>query len=91
MTLLVLPATWTLFEWTRGWLFTGFPWLATGYAHNASPLAGFAPIVGAYGLGWLAALSGWSALPGLPVQQRQYQRRLAPALAERGLPPWVFS
>ncbi|QKY05280.1 apolipoprotein N-acyltransferase [Janthinobacterium lividum] len=62
MTLLVLPATWTLFEWTRGWLFTGFPWLATGYAHNASPLAGFAPIVGAYGLGWLAALSAGALL-----------------------------
>ena len=76
MTLLVLPATWTLFEWTRGWLFTGFPWLATGYAHNASPLGGFAPIVGSYGLGWLAALSAgallllahrtrWTALGGL--------------------------
>ena len=62
MLLLVLPATWTLFEWTRGWLFTGFPWLATGYAHNTSPLAGFAPIVGMYGLGWLAAVSAGGLL-----------------------------
>ena len=76
MTLLVLPSMWTLFEWTRGWLFTGFPWLAAGYAHNASPLAGFAPIIGSYGLGWLAALSAgallllthrtrWTALGGV--------------------------
>lgn len=54
--LLLLPAMWALFEWLRGWLFTGFPWLSSGYAHNHSPLAGFAPIIGVYGLGWLAAL-----------------------------------
>src|SRR5574343_330441 len=53
--LLVLPACWTLAEWLRGWLFTGFPWLSAGYAHNHSPLAGFAPLIGMYGLGWLAA------------------------------------
>ena len=56
MLLIVFPATWTLSEWLRGWVFTGFPWVASGYAHAASPLAGFAPIVGVYGLGWLAAL-----------------------------------
>jgi apolipoprotein N-acyltransferase len=54
--LLVLPAMWALFEWLRGWLFTGFPWLSAGYAHNHSPLAGYAPIIGMYGLGWLAAV-----------------------------------
>jgi len=54
--LLVLPAMWSLFEWVRGWLFTGFPWLSAGYAHNHSPLAGYAPIIGMYGLGWLAAV-----------------------------------
>ncbi|WP_373988925.1 apolipoprotein N-acyltransferase [Duganella sp. BuS-21] len=54
--LLLFPAVWALFEWVRGWLFTGFPWLSSGYAHNNSPLAGFAPIIGVYGLGWLAAV-----------------------------------
>ena len=55
-TLLVFPATWALSEWVRGWLFTGFPWLSSGYAHNHGPLAGFAPVIGVYGLGWLAAV-----------------------------------
>ena len=55
---LVLPAAWALAEWVRGWMFTGFPWLATGYAHApAGPLSGFAPIFGAYGVSLLSALS----------------------------------
>ena len=54
--LVVLPAAWALCEWVRGWLFTGFPWVSTGYAHTASPLAGYAPLLGVYGVGWLAAV-----------------------------------
>ncbi len=54
--LLLLPSAWTLAEWSRGWVFTGFPWVSSGYAHSASPLAGFAPILGVYGLAWLSAL-----------------------------------
>ena len=54
--LLILPACWMLADWMRGWIFTGFPWLVTGYAHTQSPLAGFAALIGVYGLGWLAAL-----------------------------------
>ncbi len=57
-TALVLPTTWALLEWTRGWLFTGFPWLALGYSQvPTSPLAGFAPVLGVYGVTLLAALS----------------------------------
>ncbi|HAT33138.1 MAG TPA: apolipoprotein N-acyltransferase [Janthinobacterium sp.] len=60
--LLLLPAMWTLLEWTRGWFCTGFPWVAAGYAHNANPLAGYAPLLGVYGLGWLAALCAGALL-----------------------------
>jgi apolipoprotein N-acyltransferase len=45
---LAIPALWTLSEWLRGWILTGFPWLATGYAAIDTPLAGFAPIGGVY-------------------------------------------
>lgn len=44
--LLLLPAGWTLMEWLRGWLFSGFPWLQLGYAHSDSPLAALAPLGG---------------------------------------------
>jgi apolipoprotein N-acyltransferase len=48
---LIFPATWTLLEWMRGWLFTGFPWLGTGYSQVPfSPLAGYAPVIGIYGV-----------------------------------------
>lgn len=46
---------WTIAEWLRGTLFTGFPWMATGYAHVDGPLSGWAPIIGMYGVTWLAA------------------------------------
>lgn len=54
--LAILPAAWMLNEWLRGWMFTGFPWLVSGYAHTANALSGYAPVVGVYGIGWLAAL-----------------------------------
>jgi apolipoprotein N-acyltransferase len=60
--LLLLPAVWTLSEWLRGWLFTGFSWASAGYAHNVSPLSGYAPLLGVYGIGWLVALSAGALL-----------------------------
>ncbi|MGD1984617.1 MAG: apolipoprotein N-acyltransferase [Chromatiaceae bacterium] len=55
--LLTVPAVWVLIEWLRGWLFTGFPWLAMGYTQIDLPLKGFAPLLGIYGVSGLVVLS----------------------------------
>ena len=55
-TVLVLPAAWAFSEWLRGWILTGFPWLALGYSQVDSPLAGFAPLVGVYGVAFVVCV-----------------------------------
>jgi apolipoprotein N-acyltransferase len=52
---LVLPVLWVLLEWLRGWALSGFPWLSLGYAMIDSPLKGWAPLFGVYGVTWAAA------------------------------------
>jgi apolipoprotein N-acyltransferase len=52
----LFAALWLGSEWLRGVLFTGFPWLAIGYAQTPpSPLAGLLPVLGVYGVGGLSA------------------------------------
>lgn len=59
----VMPALWVAGEWLRGLIFTGFPWLTLGYAHSDGPLAGYAPLLGVYGVSLAAAVtSGLLAL-----------------------------
>ena len=52
---LLWPACWLAAELARGLVFTGFPWIASGYAHAVGPLAAWAPWIGVYGLCALAA------------------------------------
>jgi apolipoprotein N-acyltransferase len=49
-------SAWALGEWLRGLVFTGFPWLASGYAQVDGPLAGFGSVAGVYGVGWVLGL-----------------------------------
>lgn len=56
----VWASSWTLTEWLRGTLLTGFPWLNTGYAHIEGVLAPWAPLVGVYGVSWIAAFASAS-------------------------------
>ncbi len=53
---LLLPTLFVLAEWLRGWLFTGFPWASIG-SSQVRQLAGWFPLLGVYGVGWLLALA----------------------------------
>jgi len=53
---LVWPALFTVFEWLRGFLFTGFPWLTLGYGQIDGPLAAWAPITGVHGVSFITVM-----------------------------------
>ena len=55
--LFIGPAAWVVVEWVRSWILTGFPWMALGYGQIDSPLAGWAPILGVYGVSFMLVLS----------------------------------
>jgi len=65
----LFSGVWLLAELARGKFFTGFPWIAGGYAHTSGPLAAWAPYVGVYGIGAIAAaLSAATALSLLKLR-----------------------
>jgi apolipoprotein N-acyltransferase len=48
--LAAFPATWVLWEWFRTLPLNGFPWLYLGYSQLTTPLRGFAPVIGVFGV-----------------------------------------
>ncbi|OZI71091.1 apolipoprotein N-acyltransferase [Bordetella genomosp. 12] len=54
---LVWAACWTLFEWLRATVMTGFPWLNIGYGVVDSPIAGWGPVLGVHGLAFVTAFA----------------------------------
>ncbi|NNC66821.1 MAG: apolipoprotein N-acyltransferase [Gammaproteobacteria bacterium] len=57
-TVISFACLWVAFEWIRGWIFTGFPWLLIGHVHHTGPLQGVLPIFGSYGASWVSILLG---------------------------------
>src|SRR3954471_7963212 len=55
---LLIPASWTLFEWIRSWILSGFPWLSVGYAAVGWPLQGYAPLGGVFFVSFLTVSLG---------------------------------
>jgi apolipoprotein N-acyltransferase len=90
----LFAALWTMAELSRGQLFTGFPWGASGYAHTDSRLATYLPWVGVYGLGAVAAGIGMAVpvtVAMLMARRTQAWRWLA--LATFGMSvflPWAL-
>jgi apolipoprotein N-acyltransferase len=65
---------WTLAELARGNWFTGFGWGAVAYTQTNGPLGGYAPWVGAYGLGAVAA---WLAMSLVNLGRSSQRQRAA--------------
>jgi apolipoprotein N-acyltransferase len=71
----LFAALWLVAELARGVIFTGFPWVASGYAQVDGPLAPLAPWVGVYGVGAVGALA--AALAAHSTHQRGWPLVLA--------------
>jgi len=90
---LIFPGLWTLSEWLRSGLFTGFPWLLLGTSQVTSPLAGYAPLIGEFGLAFLLTLSSALLLDlyiltamGFSARRREASNRSVLIVHEDGEP-----
>ncbi len=54
--IITLAGSWTLAEWLRGTLFTGFPWNPLAAAVVPTPLIDISPLIGTYALSGLVIL-----------------------------------
>jgi apolipoprotein N-acyltransferase len=86
---LLFGALWLLAELARGVVFTGFPWVASGYAQVDSPLASLAPWVGVYGIGFVTAVLA-ALLAHQPKNWRSWAG-VSVVLAATSLGPWSFT
>ena len=71
--LLALPGGWVLVEWARSHAFTGFPWLALGYAQVDTWLAGYAPVGGVYLVSLAAAVCAGALVTWVRGDRRHFQ------------------
>ncbi len=53
---LTFAPLWVFTEWTKTWIFTGFPWLFAGYAFTTYQLDNFAPLAGVYAVSFVVIL-----------------------------------
>jgi len=83
--LAIAPAAWVLVEWLRGWVLTGFPWMAFGYANIDTAFAAYAPIAGVYGVSFAVVLTAAAILA--VIMSRGAQRWIAMGFV---LAPWGF-
>ncbi|WP_028116360.1 apolipoprotein N-acyltransferase [Ferrimonas senticii] len=77
---LAFPGLWLVAEVLRGKLFTGFPWLWSGYSQVQGPFASLVPIIGVLGVGLLLSLIA-ACLAALLQQRWRYALPLLALLA----------
>lgn len=94
----LFAALWLLAELARALIFTGFPWVAAGYAHTDGALAALAPWIGVYGIGAVSAavaallaasLAPWADQRAGPDAAAGSRQRRAGALLVAALLWWA--
>lgn len=71
--ILIFALLWSLFEWVRGWLFTGFPWNLLGYSWSQSlSMLQSTALFGVLGLGFFTIL--WSLLPRIFFDKKAFRK-----------------
>jgi apolipoprotein N-acyltransferase len=81
----MFAALWTLAELARGRWLTGFPWGAGGYA-QVDLMAAWAPWVGVYGMGAIAALLAYALAVGLSAMGAWVLSAVVPPTRRPGAP-----
>jgi apolipoprotein N-acyltransferase len=80
ISVLLFSILWTLIEFARGHLFTGFPWNLAGYALMADDgLMQLASLVGVYGMSWLVVIA--SVLPVAIMMKLPHAKKTTAALS----------
>ncbi|MGZ6015525.1 MAG: apolipoprotein N-acyltransferase [Phenylobacterium sp.] len=88
---LVFAGVFTVLEWLRGHLFTGFPWNLPGESWPAgSAVSQVAAVVGAYGLTWLTLLGCAVVVTALTAQDRRKGIAALAAVVLALLIAWEF-
>jgi apolipoprotein N-acyltransferase len=76
---LVLAIAWTVGEWLRGWVLSGFPWNLIAYSWAFSdPMNQFAALTGSWGLSFITMAVG-----GLPALLIDWRGRAADGAVQR--------
>ncbi len=79
--LLIAPIFWTVCEFARAYVFTGFPWSSLGYSQYLFlPLIQIADITGIYGVSFLVVAVNGAIVDAFLLKRRQEERPLFPSL-----------